>query len=77
MKRQSGRSGCLAVLTWPFVTLWMLLSTMIKLVGWILAFFLGLLLMIAGALLTVTVVGAVVGLPLAAVGLLLVMRSLF
>jgi hypothetical protein len=58
-------SGCLAVLTWPFVMLFELVAAIVKLVGRL------------GAVLTVTVIGAVVGVPLILLGLLLVVRSLF
>jgi hypothetical protein len=42
-----------------------------------LAVVLGLVLMIVGVLLTVTVVGAIVGLPMLVVGFLLVLKGLF
>ena len=77
MSTRSKGNGCLAVLLWPFVALWLLLTAVIKLAGRLLALVIGLALMIVGALLTVTIIGAVVGVPLAAVGLLLVVRSLF
>ena len=77
MKRRKERSGCLGVLLWPFVALWTLVATIIKVVGRVVAFIVGLALMIVGAILTVTIVGAVVGVPLAVLGLLLVTRSLF
>lgn len=77
MNNRQQPSGCMSILLWPFVALWTLVATIIQLVGRVLAFVIGLVFMIAGALLTVTVIGAVVGIPLAVLGLLLVMRSLF
>lgn len=77
MHTRKRSSGFFSLLLWPFRALWALLTTLIQLVGRIVALALGLVLMIVGAILTVTVVGAVVGLPVAIVGLLLVMRSLF
>jgi len=49
----------------------------VKLTGRLVAVLLGLLLLIAGAILTVTVVGAILGIPLLVLGFLLVMRGLF
>jgi hypothetical protein len=63
-------------LFWPFVALWRLLTGIVLLAGRVLALLVGFLLMVAGGLLTVTVVGAIVGIPLAIVGILLVVRSL-
>jgi polyferredoxin len=77
MARHKESGGCLAVVLWPFVALWTLIATIIKLVGRLVALIFGLVLMIIGAVLTVTVVGSVVGVPLAVLGLLLVLRSLF
>lgn len=64
-------------LFWPFVMLWKLIAKTVELVGRLAAFAIGVALLVVGALLTVTVVGAVVGVPLAAIGLLLIVRSLF
>ncbi len=62
---------------WPFVALWRLIAKTVELVGRLAAFAIGVALLVVGALLTVTVVGAVVGVPLVAIGLLLIARSLF
>jgi len=61
----------------PFVWLWNFVAAIVKLAGRLVAVLLGLLLLIAGAILTVTVVGAILGIPLLVVGFLLVMRGLF
>lgn len=58
------------VLLWPFTAL-------IALLGRLLAALLGLALMIAGVVLTLSVVGAPLGVPLFVFGLLLAIRSLF
>jgi hypothetical protein len=65
------------LLLWPFVALWALLGFVLRAIGRILCALLGLGFMAAGVALTMTVVGAVVGVPLAALGLLLLARSLF
>ena len=64
-------------LLWPFVMLWALLSFILRTVGRILCALLGLAFMAAGVALTLTVVGAIVGVPLASFGLLLLVRALF
>jgi hypothetical protein len=65
------------ILLWPFWALWRLVTGILALTGRLVAGVLGIALMAAGALLTVTVVGAPVGVPLAVLGLLLLIRALF
>ena len=62
---------------WPFWAVWKLLAGIIVVTGRIVGVILGLVLMIAGAALSVTVVGAVIGVPLVVLGLLLMARSIF
>lgn len=62
---------------WPFWAIWRLVAWIVALTGRVLAVVLGLALMIAGAVATVTVVGAVVGVPLMILGFLLVLRGIF
>jgi hypothetical protein len=65
------------ILLKPFAWLWNLVAEIVKLTGRLVAVIIGLLLMVAGVLLTVTVVGALLGVPLLIVGFLLVVRGLF
>lgn len=65
------------LLLWPFYALWRLLTFVLEAVGRLLCGILGVVLMVFGGLLTVTVVGAAVGIPLAAAGFLLLVRALF
>jgi hypothetical protein len=65
------------LLLWPFAALWALLGFVLRTVGRILCALLGLALMAAGVALTMTVVGAIAGVPLAAFGMLLLVRSVF
>ena len=65
------------LLLWPVVALWRLVTFVVALTGRLIAVVLGLVLIVIGGILTVTVVGAVVGLPLMALGLLLVARGFF
>lgn len=67
-------TSCLA---WPFVALWNLLSSILKLTGRLIAGILGVALMIVGIVLTVLVVTAPIGIPLIVFGLLLIIRSIF
>jgi len=62
---------------WPFVALWRLIALIVEFTGRIVAVVLGAALMIVGIIVSLTVIGAVVGIPLAILGLLLVLRGLF
>lgn len=62
---------------WPFVALWDLLTFILRLTGRLVAAILGLVLMIVGLVLTVTVVAAPVGIPLIIFGFLLMVRGMF
>ena len=62
---------------WPFVALWRLIAGIVTVTGRLVAVILGSVLMLAGFLVSLTVIGAIVGIPLAVLGLLLVMRGLF
>ncbi len=62
---------------WPLIALWRLLATIVELTGRFVAMVLGLVLMLAGLLVSLTIVGAIVGLPLMVVGLLLTLRGIF
>lgn len=62
---------------WPFAALWGLLTFILELTGRVVGAVLGLVLLIVGLLLTVLVISAPVGIPLALFGLLLMMRSFF
>lgn len=62
---------------WPFVAIWRLVALIVELTGRLIAVVLGSVLVLAGLLVSLTVIGAIVGLPLALLGLLLVVRGLF
>ena len=62
---------------WPFAALWDLLAFMLRLTGRVLAAVIGLVLMIIGIVVILTVVGAPLGIPLFVLGLLLLIRSIF
>ena len=65
------------VLLWPFYAIWRLLTFILGVVGRLLCALLGIALMIGGVAIAMSVVGAPLGIPLAAFGFLLVIRALF
>lgn len=64
-------------LLWPFWAIWRLVTLILEMTGRLVAVVLGLVLLIVGVLLTVTVVGAIVGIPLGIFGFLLLLRGIF
>ena len=62
---------------WPFVAIWRLLAGIIQVTGRLVAANLGLVLMVVGVVLSLTVIGAIVGVPLIVFGFLLVLRGFF
>jgi len=70
-------SGKTPLLLWPFVALWNVLTFILSLTGRLVAAIVGLVVMIVGILLTVTVFAAPVGIPLIIIGLLLMVRGIF
>ena len=62
---------------WPFWAIWQLLTWILQATGRLVAVILGLVLMIVGFIVTLTVIGAIIGVPLFIIGLLLVFRGLF
>jgi hypothetical protein len=62
---------------WPVVALWRLLSTLVRWTGRLVGIVFGFTLMALGLLLTLTIAGAIVGIPVGVVGLLITIKSLF
>jgi len=62
---------------WPFHALWRLLSFVLAATGRLLCGVLGIVLMIAGSVLALSVIGAPLGVPLVLLGFLLLVRALF
>ncbi len=65
------------VLLWPFYAIWRFLTFVLKVVGRLLCAIIGLALMMGGVAVTLSVVGAPVGIPLAVLGFLLLVRALY
>jgi hypothetical protein len=70
-------NSCLSCLLWPFAALWRLTTLVLELTGRLIVIVLGVVAMILGVIVCLTVVGAVVGIPLILFGLVLVARGLF
>jgi hypothetical protein len=62
---------------WPFYALWRLLTLILNATGRLVVAVLGIALMVVGLVIALTVVGAPVGIPLAILGFLLLLRALF
>jgi len=69
-------NSLVAVLLWPFVAVLRLIEGIIVLGGRFLVMVLGMVFIFVGLLVSLTIVGAIVGIPLALVGLLMVFRGL-
>jgi len=65
------------ILLWPFYAIWRLLTLVLELVGRMFCAVLGLAIMAAGVAITISVVAAPIGIPLAIFGFLLIIRALF
>ena len=64
-------------LLWPFIALWKLVAGIIAMTGRLVAAILGLALMIVGIIVSLTIIGAIVGIPLIIFGFLLILRGFF
>jgi hypothetical protein len=62
---------------WPFKALWDLLEAIIRLTGRLVAAIIGLVFMIVGFVLTITVLASPIGIPLLVFGFLLMIRGVF
>jgi hypothetical protein len=62
---------------WPFYAIWKVLTLILNITGRIICAILGLVLMAAGVAISLSIVGAIIGVPLASFGFLLAVRALF
>ncbi len=69
--------GNVPILLWPFYAIWRLLTFILNLIGRMISALLGIALMAGGVAISLSVVGAPIGIPLAALGFLLLTRALF
>jgi hypothetical protein len=63
-------------LLWPVKALWRLVAGLVSLTGRFVAMLLGVVFMFVGLLLSLTLIGAIIGIPLGLFGLRLVVRGL-
>jgi hypothetical protein len=59
------------------VALWKLIAGIVEFTGRFVAMVLGIVFMIVGVIVSLTIVGAIVGVPLAIIGLLMFLRGIF
>ena len=62
---------------WPFVALWRLVTWILAMTGRLVAILLGIVFMIVGVIATLTVIGAIIGVPMFLFGVLLIFRGVF
>ena len=62
---------------WPFAAIWKLVAVIVEMTGRLVAMILGIELMIEGVIVSLTLIGAIVGIPLAIIGLLLFLKGIF
>ncbi len=62
---------------WPFIAIWRLIATIVEMTGRFVAMILGLVFIIVGVIVSLTVIGAIVGIPMAIIGLLLFLKGIF
>lgn len=64
-------------LLWPFKFTWIVVTSILELTGRLVGLILSLVLLIVGTLLSATIIGAILGIPLIILGLALLVRALF
>lgn len=65
------------VLLWPLSMIWSLASFILEFIGRMLCALIGIVLMVVGVVLTMSIAAAPIGIPLAAFGFLLLIRAIF
>lgn len=64
-------------LLWPFYALAQLITGILKLTGRLVAALIGFVLLVAGVALSITIIGAILGVPLIIFGFMLLVRAIF
>ena len=77
MHMNNSHDNQIPILLWPFYAIWRLLTFVLGVVGRLLCAILGISIMIGGVAITMSVIGAPIGIPLAALGFLLLIRAIF
>ena len=73
----SSKTHSLPWFLWPMIALLKLVAAIVELTGRFVAILLGVVLIFVGLIVSLTIIGAIVGIPLALFGLLLVWKGLF
>jgi hypothetical protein len=62
---------------WPFQAIWRLVTLILELTGRFILAILGFILVIVGILISLSIIGAIVGIPMILFGFLMILRALF
>lgn len=65
------------ILLFPFFAIWTFIGILFKLLGKLMSAIVGTVILIVGLILTFTLIGAIVGIPLSILGFLLIIRAFF
>ncbi len=65
------------MILWPFKMLWQLAAGLLSLTGHLVALVLGIVFLMFGFLVSATIIGMIIGIPLMILGMLLIIRGLF
>lgn len=66
-----------SLLLLPLVLIWRLVSMLVQITGILLALLIGFIFMVVGVALSMTVVGAVIGVPLLFLGVMITLRAIY
>ena len=67
----------LKVLFWPFTAFWKLVGSIMNLTGRLIAVILGFSFLIMGIILSFSIIGAIIGIPLVILGFTMIIRGFF
>ena len=67
----------LSIIFWPFQLIWFVVGFVFHVLGWVASIVASLFLVILGIVLTCTILGAFMGIPLVLFGILLLLKSIF
>lgn len=65
------------VIFWPVVAVWKIITKLVELTGILIALLVGFIFMVVGVTLSMTVVGAVIGIPLLFIGVMITLRAIY
>lgn len=65
------------IILWPFTLVGKIVELILKATGKLIAFIIGLVFIIVGIFLTITIIGAIIGIPMTIIGFTLVIKGIF